>query len=120
MRLRTLGATAGLALAMMLPAAPAAAQIETSKPEGAIRQALRDLRIALASDDVDTAVTLYWNDPRLTIVDPDDGFKITGWGEWKQYLHPFDSFALCQRTYIDGDLVFDRERDTAWLGGRRQ
>jgi imidazolonepropionase-like amidohydrolase len=34
--------------------------------------------------------------------------------------HPFDSFALCQKTYIDGDLVFDRERDKAWVGGRRQ
>jgi imidazolonepropionase-like amidohydrolase len=29
--------------------------------------------------------------------------------------HPFDSFTLCQRTYIDGELVFDRQRDQAWL-----
>ena len=86
MRLRTLGTTAALALVMLLPAAPAAAQIDTSKPEGAIRQALRDLRIALATDDVEGALKFYWNDPRLTVVDPDDGFKITGWGEWKQYL----------------------------------
>jgi imidazolonepropionase-like amidohydrolase len=31
--------------------------------------------------------------------------------------HPFDSFALCEKTYIEGELVFDRERDKAWLGG---
>jgi ketosteroid isomerase-like protein len=86
MRLRTLAATAGLALALLLPAAPAAAQIDTSQPEGQIRQALRDLRIALASDDIDTALKFYWNDARLTVVDPDDAFKITGWNEWKQYL----------------------------------
>lgn len=85
MRLRILGGAA-FGLTMLLPAAPAAAQIDTSKPEGQIAQALRDLRIALASDDVEGALKFYWNDPRLTVVDPDDGFKIDGWGEWKQYL----------------------------------
>ena len=29
--------------------------------------------------------------------------------------HPFDSFTLVQKTFVDGELVFDRERDRAWL-----
>ena len=29
--------------------------------------------------------------------------------------HPFDSFALVQKTWIDGRLVFDRGRNAAWL-----
>ena len=28
---------------------------------------------------------------------------------------PFDSFSRCERTYIDGELVFDRVRDKGWL-----
>ncbi len=30
--------------------------------------------------------------------------------------HPFDSFARCERTYIDGELVFERSRDRSWIG----
>jgi imidazolonepropionase-like amidohydrolase len=33
--------------------------------------------------------------------------------------HPFDSFALCEKTYIDGELVFDRQRDKEWLARSR-
>jgi imidazolonepropionase-like amidohydrolase len=29
--------------------------------------------------------------------------------------HPFDSFAKAERTYVDGELVFERARDGAWL-----
>ncbi len=29
--------------------------------------------------------------------------------------HPFDSFTLVTKTFVDGELVFDRERDRAWL-----
>jgi imidazolonepropionase-like amidohydrolase len=29
--------------------------------------------------------------------------------------HPFDSFARVERTYIDGELVYDRRRDRAWF-----
>ena len=29
--------------------------------------------------------------------------------------HPFDSFARVEKTFIDGELVFDRGRDRAWL-----
>jgi len=29
--------------------------------------------------------------------------------------HPFDSFARVEMTFVDGDLVFDRDRDRAWL-----
>jgi len=29
--------------------------------------------------------------------------------------HPFDSFTLVQKTFVDGELVFDRARDRAWL-----
>lgn len=29
--------------------------------------------------------------------------------------HPFDSFALVQQTFVDGRLVFDRQRDREWL-----
>jgi ketosteroid isomerase-like protein len=78
-------------------AAPAAAQIDTSTSEGQVSQALRELRIALASDDIEGALKHYWNDPRLTIVDPDDAFKIHGYGEWKQYLE--DQQAL-QKTLL--------------------
>lgn len=81
----TLGAAA-LGLALFLAAGPAVAQIDTSTPEGQISQVLRDLRIALASDDIEGALRFYWRDPRLTVIDPDDGFRLTGWGEWKQYL----------------------------------
>ncbi len=73
-------------LALFLAAPKASAQIDTSTPEGQISQVLRDLRIALASDDIDGALRFYWRDPRLTVIDPDDGFRLTGWAEWKQYL----------------------------------
>jgi len=76
-----------LAALGLLAAAPrASAQIDTSTPQGQIQQLARDLRIALATNDVEGALKFYWNDPRLTIIDPDDGFKITGWNEFKQYL----------------------------------
>lgn len=29
--------------------------------------------------------------------------------------HPFDSFARVEKTFVDGELVFDRGRDRAWL-----
>ena len=29
--------------------------------------------------------------------------------------HPFDSFARVQQTFVDGELIFDRGRDRAWL-----
>lgn len=29
--------------------------------------------------------------------------------------HPFDSFARVEKTFVDGELVFDRDRDRAWL-----
>lgn len=29
--------------------------------------------------------------------------------------HPFDSFARVEMTFVDGKLVFDRDRDRAWL-----
>lgn len=29
--------------------------------------------------------------------------------------HPFDSFARVEKTFVDGELVFDRVRDRAWL-----
>ena len=32
--------------------------------------------------------------------------------------HPFDSFSLVQKTWIDGELVFDRRRDSGWLTRR--
>ncbi len=32
--------------------------------------------------------------------------------------HPFDSFSLVQKTWIDGELVFDRQRDTRWFAPR--
>lgn len=33
--------------------------------------------------------------------------------------HPFDSFAKGVRTYVDGELIFDRRRDQAWLARAR-
>lgn len=33
--------------------------------------------------------------------------------------HPFDSFALDVLTYVDGEVVFDRQRDQAWLARAR-
>ena len=75
-----------LGLIALLAPAPAAAQIDTSTEQGKIGQALRNVRLAHAADDIDAVLSYYWNDPKLTIIDPDDGFKITGWGEWKQYL----------------------------------
>ena len=30
--------------------------------------------------------------------------------------HPFDSFSVVQKTWIDGELIFDRQRDRRWLG----
>lgn len=33
--------------------------------------------------------------------------------------HPFDSFSLVQKTYIDGELVFDRLRNAEWLTSSR-
>lgn len=32
---------------------------------------------------------------------------------------PLDSFARCDRTYIDGELVFDRKRDRGWVEAAR-
>lgn len=32
--------------------------------------------------------------------------------------HPFDSFSLVRKTWIDGELVFDRQRDSRWLAQR--
>jgi imidazolonepropionase-like amidohydrolase len=29
--------------------------------------------------------------------------------------HPFDSFTLVEKTFVDGELVFDRARDKAWM-----
>ena len=29
--------------------------------------------------------------------------------------HPFDSFSKAERTYVDGELVFERARDHAWM-----
>lgn len=29
--------------------------------------------------------------------------------------HPFDSFARVEKTFVDGELIFDRGRDRAWL-----
>ncbi len=102
-----------VALVALLAPAPAAAQIDTSTEEGKIGQALRNVRLAHAADDIDAVISYYWKDPRLTVIDPDDGFKITGWGEWKQYLEDQRSLkrTLVWRTrhrnvHVKGDGAF--------------
>jgi ketosteroid isomerase-like protein len=75
----------GLGLLALL-AGPAVAQIDTSTDEGQINSTLRDLRIALASGDVDGAMKCYWNDPRMTVIDPDEGIRLDGWTYYKTWL----------------------------------
>jgi ketosteroid isomerase-like protein len=75
-----------LSASVLLAAAPAAVQIDTSTAEGQVAAALRDLRIAAASDDIDGMLRFYWNDPRLVVMDPDEGLKIEGYGAWHQFL----------------------------------
>jgi ketosteroid isomerase-like protein len=65
---------------------PATAQIDTSTDEGQISQALRNVRIAFASGDIDGALKFYWNDPKLTVIDPDEGIRLNGWNEYKSWL----------------------------------
>ena len=78
-------AVTGLSLTLLSPTA-LAAQIDTSTDQGQVAQVLREVRLANAADDIDGVLQHYWNDPRLTVIDPDDGFKITGWAEYQQYL----------------------------------
>jgi ketosteroid isomerase-like protein len=84
MRLRL--AAAFLVLIGLTWASPAAAQIDTSTPEGQISQAMLELRLSLAADDVDRALSHYWNDRRLVVIEPDEAFKIEGYHTLKQYL----------------------------------
>ena len=79
-------AAAFFTLAMATWASPAIAQIDTSTPEGQISQVLRDVRLAWAADDIEGMLRHYWNDGRLVIIDPDEAFKIEGYGTWKQFL----------------------------------
>jgi ketosteroid isomerase-like protein len=79
---RVLFAVAFAALATGL----ATAQIDTSTDEGQINQALRNVRIAFASGDIDGALKFYWNDPKLTVIDPDEGIRLNGWTEYKTWL----------------------------------
>ena len=77
----------GVAAAFLLLALPAAsAQIDISTDLGQVAQALREVRLANAADDIEGVLRHYWQDEKLTVIDPDDGFKIHGWWEWRQYL----------------------------------
>jgi ketosteroid isomerase-like protein len=67
-------------------AGPATAQIDTSTDEGQINQTLRDVRLALATGDIDGAMKFYWNDPRMTVIDPDEGIRLNGWTYYKTWL----------------------------------
>ncbi len=59
---------------------PALAQIDTSTPEGQISQALLEVRLAHAADDIPGVLKHYWNDPRLVVIEPDEAFKLEGYG----------------------------------------
>jgi len=71
---------------LLLSALPAAAQIDTSTDEGQIAAALRDVRMSLAAGDIEGAMKHYWNDPRMTVIDPDDGIRLNGWIYYKTWL----------------------------------
>jgi ketosteroid isomerase-like protein len=71
---------------LALVAVPARAQIDTSTDQGQIAAALRDVRIALAAGDVDGVMQHYWNDPRMTVIDPDEGIRLDGWMYYKTWL----------------------------------
>jgi len=90
--------TLAAAVAVLLSCLPAAGQIDTSTDEGQIGQALRDVRIALASGDIDGAMKHYWNDPRLTVIDPDEGLRLNGWTYYKTWLQ--------DRTPLQKNLVW--------------
>lgn len=84
MRLRL--AAAFLTFVALTWASPAAAQIDTSTPEGQISQAMLELRLALAADNIEGVLKHYWNDRRLVVIEPDEAFKLEGYHTWKQYL----------------------------------
>jgi len=65
---------------------PALAQIDTSTPEGQISQALLEVRLAHAADDIPGVLKHYWNDPRLVVIEPDEAFKLEGYGTYRQFL----------------------------------
>lgn len=75
-----------LAAGLVIVASPAVAQIDTSTAEGQVALVLRDLRVAAAADDIEGMMRFYWNDPRLVVMDPDEGLKIEGFGAWRQFL----------------------------------
>jgi ketosteroid isomerase-like protein len=71
---------------LVLTAVPAHAQIDMSTDHGQIQAALRDVRVAMAAGDVDGVMSHYWNDPRMTVIDPDEGIRLDGWTYYKTWL----------------------------------
>ncbi len=103
-----------LTAALVLVAAPLLAQIDTSTDEGQISQLLRDLRIAHASADVEGVMRAYWNDPRLTVIDPDDAVRLVGHAAYKLWLQDHQSVgqrnlfwrAHERKVHVRGDNAF--------------